>query len=264
MSLPVPNFIVMGAQKSGTTSLHEYLKAHPDIFMSSPIKEPGYFLGNEAVPIFWERQGLKVSSCDELLEKHMLIGYQGQRLFGDSSTYYTIAHRSRHYRIPGRIAQANPKMKFVYMLRDPIDRIRSNYLHSVNKGRTVGPISEFLNTPGGRSAVLTSMYHFQLEPYLDKFPREQFHFICFEDFVADPESKLREVIDFLGADGVALDVRFKKHNSSNNRADVTQQGYLDFLPEQLKFLKKKLGEDVKKLKSVIGKIPEQWTSLRSA
>ena len=62
MKNPTPNFVIIGAQKSGTTSLYEYLRAHPDVFMSSPLKEPGYFLGPDVVPQFWKRRGIDVAS----------------------------------------------------------------------------------------------------------------------------------------------------------------------------------------------------------
>lgn len=264
MSLPVPNFVIMGAQKSGTTSLHEYLKVHPDIFMSSPLKEPGYFLGDEVVPRFWKIRGLEVASREDLLARHMLQGYRGQRLFGDSSTYYTIGRRSRREAVPQRMAQVNPGMKFIYMLRDPIDRIRSNYLHSLRRGSTNGSIREFLGQPEGRIAVMTSLYHFQLEAFLEHFDASQFHVLVFEEFLQNPARHMRNIFEFLGAADIPIRIKFGAHNVSHNRAESEVTSKLDLSADLLDDLRGRLVPDVKRLSSHIGREIAAWTLGRSA
>ena len=85
MVRPLPNFLIIGAQKSGTTSLYEYLRWHPDIFMSFPMKEPGLFLGTRGARSLWAHKGIDVPSLRHLLDQHMLHGHRGERLFGEAS-----------------------------------------------------------------------------------------------------------------------------------------------------------------------------------
>lgn len=73
-----PNLLILGSQKCGTTSLHNYLNKHPDIFMSSPMKEPGYFIYDEWMREHWSSQNLKISNKQELLLSFMLKTYKGE------------------------------------------------------------------------------------------------------------------------------------------------------------------------------------------
>lgn len=99
---PSPNFLVIGAQKSGSTSLYEYLKQHPDIFMSDP-KEPEFFADDKLFS-----KGLK-------LYERFFSGYQGQKRIGEASTVY-----SNHVGIEKtikRIYQFNKDMKLIYIIK---------------------------------------------------------------------------------------------------------------------------------------------------
>ncbi|MEC9362813.1 MAG: sulfotransferase [Pseudomonadota bacterium] len=258
MKNPTPNFVIIGAQKSGTTSLYEYLRAHPDVFMSSPLKEPGYFLGPDVVPQFWKRRGIDVASPDELLERHMLQGYRGQPLFGEASTYYTIGRRSRREHIPQHMAAADRRMKLIYIVRDPLERIRSNYLHSVRRGTSTGSIADFLNSGEGRIALLTSQYHFQIEAYRASFPAEQLLVLIFEEFVAAPEAGMRQVFEFLGLGRAATSMAFAAHNVSENRSDLAADQRLRADEKQWEELRALLLPDVEKLLAYLGRDIPAW------
>lgn len=73
---PQPNLVVIGAQKSGTTSLYHYLNAHPQIFMSRPIKEPGYFMKTRSIVELFRNIRRPVESRRQVLERYMLKGYR--------------------------------------------------------------------------------------------------------------------------------------------------------------------------------------------
>ena len=94
-----PNLLIIGAQKSGTTSLYHYLKIHPHVFMSNPLKEPGYYWRFDKVKDYFARKGITIESRHDLLANHMLKNYKGEPVFGEASTYYTIGNYRTNYKI---------------------------------------------------------------------------------------------------------------------------------------------------------------------
>jgi hypothetical protein len=193
--LPVPNLIILGAQKSGTTSLYYSLAFHPSIFMSFPEKEPRYYTDIEYIRNYWRKRGRTIPSKKYLLSKYMLKGYKNQKYFGDSSTDYTIGDLSIKFNIPKTMLETNHEMKFLYIIRNPFERIISNYLHNLNKGYTTVEFNkEIRENP---RYILTSQYYTQLLMYLRYFPKEHFMVIIFEEFIKDQTKALKEIFDFL-------------------------------------------------------------------
>ncbi len=256
---PCPNLIIMGAQKSGTTSLHEYLKVHPDIFMSSPIKEPGLFLGEERARTFWNTAGQPIASLHELLHERMLQGYQGERWFGDGSTHYTIGQRSRAWDIPQRMQAANPDMRFIYILRNPVERILSNYHHSRSKGRCQGALTDFLASKEGPGSILTSRYWYQLEAYLEVFPPEQFHLIIFEEFLEQPQQSMAAIWDFLELSAPPAEPAFVAHNTGKRESPK-----VNYQSESLDRVLTVLNNDVAQLERWLGRNISVWSSMSFA
>ena len=102
-----PNLIILGSQKSGTTSLHNYLNKHPDIFMSH-FKEPGYFLDkNNTIVENTSRNKIRLNLTDEELLCILRIGYKGEKYFGESSTYYSMSPIIGS-EVPENIKKASP------------------------------------------------------------------------------------------------------------------------------------------------------------
>src|SRR5262245_60350196 len=113
----VIGLLVIGAQKAGKTSLHAHLASHPDVFMSQPVKEPGYFLDDARMRRWSERRGIEVRSRSELLGTWMLQGYRGERVLGESTTGYSDASPGRPFDVPERVRRHNPSAKIVYVVR---------------------------------------------------------------------------------------------------------------------------------------------------
>ncbi|MEA3469299.1 MAG: sulfotransferase, partial [Thermodesulfobacteriota bacterium] len=113
-----PNFFLIGAARSGTTSLHKYLEAHPEIFMSE-VKEINYFSNNR----YWEK-GIN------WYESHFKTATE--KIRGEASTSYTNYPLIKD--VPKRLFHYLPDAKFIYILRDPIDRFLSHYLHRIRRG----------------------------------------------------------------------------------------------------------------------------------
>ncbi len=260
------DFVVIGAQKSGTTSLHQYLDQHPDIFMSKPMKEPRYFLPfDETQRYYLEATQLRLTSKEELYREHMLRNYRGERLFGESSTDYTFFDRARQYRIPEVIHEYNPRMKLVYILRNPLARLRSNYLHDSREGREHGiTFSDYL-LKGGRQHVLTSLYGYQRAAYTPLFPAKRFKLLIFEDLVRDPNAVVQEVFEFLGVEPLRRADFRRAYNVSTNRDEFDPED-LKLSSEVYEELHARIRKDVDTIGTALGRdlwktwdlSPERW------
>lgn len=178
----LPNLLIIGAQKCGTTSLHAYLDQHADIHMSVE-KEPHFF-----------------SRRDRDLEEYTSLFPDGFRYRGESSTSYT--QHPLYPDVPRRISRVlGPEVRFFYVLRDPIDRVVSTYVHHHAVGRYDGTIREVLtNREMLRiyNFLDTSRYATQLERYLEYFPLSQVKILTLERLRSDPIDTMAEAFAFLG------------------------------------------------------------------
>jgi hypothetical protein len=179
----LPTFLVIGAMKAGTTSLYEYLRAHPQVFMATP-KELHFFPASK----HW-RDGV-----DWYAAHFELAG--DARARGEISPSYSQADQ-----FPGvaaRVAQIVPDAKIVYLVREPVARAQSMYLHEVAAGRETLPIEEALASKP--LYVNSSRYATQLDEYLPFFSRERI-FVCTSDALrSDRAGALRRLFTFLGVD----------------------------------------------------------------
>jgi hypothetical protein len=178
---PPPDFIIIGAMKSATTTLHEQLARQPGLFMSRP-KEPNYFSDDEN----YARGSSWYASCFE--------GAGQEDLCGESSTHYTKL--PKHPRTLDRMVEALPRVKLIYVMRHPIDRLTSHYLHE----QTVGRITEGLERAVDRYPDLVDYgrYSMQLEPYLRAYGPAAVHPVFFDRLVGRPDEELERIGRFLG------------------------------------------------------------------
>ena len=193
----IPNLFIIGSMKSGTTSLHEYLNEHPDIFMSE-VKEPGYF-----------------SDCVDYYPKNyewykaLFKDVKHQKIIGESSTHYT--------KLPicdgviQNIWEFNPDARFIYIMRNPIKRVISHYWHGVKYGDERNDILTAIKEK--REYISFSDYAYQLEPYIERFGRDKIYTLTFESFIKDPVSELKCLFDWLGVDA---DIPIKNAGSTHN------------------------------------------------
>ena len=252
----VPNLVIIGAQKSGTTSLHYYLNSHPQIFMSNPVKEPGYFMKTKFILSLFQRINKPVKSRREMAERYMLSGYKAERYFGESSTYYTAHNNSDVHNVPARMEQANPAMKLIYIVRNPFARIVSNYLHELQRGRIRGDFKEFIGSPDYARALMTSRYWHQLEPYLAQFPEQQIKVVLFEDLVESGQRVVDDIYGFLELEPTG-EVSFKAHNRSENR-QTFHSGELLFPPDAHREAARLLIPEVRKLQDFMQRELDRW------
>ena len=193
----MPDFIVFGAGKSGTSAFHNALSNHPRIFCSNP-KEPHYFAAPE---ILARRTGiLETDVTTESAYQSLFSGADGSQIRGESSIGYL-----RNPNAPGRIHECIPDVKLIAILRQPVDRAYSNWLHARHIFNE--PIADFLTACQFRATsdwklglnyLNDSYYARHLKTWFAVFPREQFKIFLYEDWQQNPKQVLNETFQFLG------------------------------------------------------------------
>jgi hypothetical protein len=181
--LRLPDFFIIGAQKSGTTSLHRYLQRHPDVFLSDP-KEPHFF----SRPGDWP-QG-------EEGYRALFAGAGTAKAVGEASTTYTMY--PFYPEVPERLTKLVARPRLIYLLRDPVDRMRSAYQHALAGGVETRPLDLALRADP--RYLLTSSYSLQLERWLARVPRERILLLDFDRLLADPIPLINQTLAFLGVD----------------------------------------------------------------
>ncbi len=199
----LPNFLVIGAAKSGTTALHWYLSEHPQVFISK-LKDPSYFafgLDEQGRLLWGEPEHRRWFRVRSLAEYQQLFHDVGNAVaVGEASTMYLECPQSA-----GRIREQLPNVKLICSLRHPVDRAYSDYvMYLRRRGRRFDPTRDFdaastWARPESRWMQI-GRYHTLLSRYYDAFPREQIHVLLFDDLKRDPRKAIEEVYRFLGVD----------------------------------------------------------------
>lgn len=188
-----PNLFIIGAMKAGTTSLHHYLNAHPEVFMCEP-KEPCYFVHPKELN--WPQiEKLKLWNNEERY-LDLFENSRGAKIVGESSTSYTKFPTVSD--VPKRIYQFNPEARFIYVLRDPIERTISHYLHEVRRGNEHNDMTTAIKQNSLYCDV--SDYETQLRQFLNHYNLNQFLIFTFEELVADTPGTVQQIFDWLGID----------------------------------------------------------------
>jgi hypothetical protein len=188
-----PNFIIIGSMKSGTTTLHEDLDRHPDIFMAS-WKEPGYFVG----PDFGGPTHLPLPAAKSAEYDQIFAGVKPGQIFGESSTHYTKSPKLQDA-AKNIFETLGPDVKLIYVMREPAKRSVSQYMHEFQHGECDIPsLSEAVDTYP--HIVDVSRYAMQLKPFQDLFPAENILCLKFENMVKDRQGYVEKVLKFLDVD----------------------------------------------------------------
>jgi hypothetical protein len=197
----LPNFLIIGAQKSGTTSLWAYLRSHPEVHLSD-YKEPGFFVAE----MNWNR-GLGWYED--------LLGGPGDVIaLGEASPFYTMYPFFEG--VPERIRSVVPHVKLIYVMRDPIERMRSGYIQLLADGTERRPIGVAL-LKDSRYVALSS-YAMQLEPYFECFERSQILLLTAEELLDQREKTMQRVCEFLGVNPLApMDLSIQSNASEGKR-----------------------------------------------
>ena len=250
-----PNFFIVGAVKSGTTSMYNYLREHPQVFMPDE-KLPGIARKNLKEPYFFGRdlemaEGWAVRDLDVYLS--LFAGAGDAKRVGEASVWSLVSETAAR-----EIKEFNPESLIIIMLRNPVDvmySLHGQHLYSGTEdiedfaialaaeddrreGRRIPRTAPF---PRGLQYRSVAQFSEQVKRYFDVFGHEAVHVILFDDFVSDTERQFHSTLEFLG-----LDTRFrpnfepKNQSSSKNHRNLTVRRFLKTRPK----IKRILGDYV--------------------
>lgn len=250
--MTLPNFFIIGAAKSGTSSLYMYLKQHPEIYMS-PVKEPHFFSFDDESkmtngpgdPIY-----KAITDLDEY--QRLFDGVRDEKAIGEASTSYLYRPEA-----PKRIHTMLPNAKLIAILRDPAERAFSAYMHVVRDRReTAGDFLDALSREEERKVAgwepiwhFTSvgMYYEQLSRYYRLFPKDQIRVFLYEDLNADQSALLREAFQFLEVTPTFIpesSVRFNVTGEQKNKLFHTATQWLFTQPNPVRWFSRKIVPDI--------------------
>jgi hypothetical protein len=250
-----PTLIIIGGLKCGTTSIHHYLGLHPQIQMSKP-KELNFFVEemNWDLGFDWYE-----SRFDDRFEVR-----------GESSPHYT--NLPRFEGVAERIRTYCPDAKLLYMVRDPIKRILSHWVHATGAGYEHGEFEQVLSRPD-TAYVHRSLYWMQLQPYLERFDRAQIELVSQEELQSERQETMRRAFGYVGVDEGFVHEQFDREweKSSAKQSDKYQvmerliklPGFRSFdrnfdrLPESLRWMVEKVVHDPDKPPAPKPELPEQ-------
>ncbi|HEX4685713.1 MAG TPA: sulfotransferase [Nocardioides sp.] len=201
-----PDFFLIGAPKAGTSALHSALARHPELYLSH-VKEPKYYMCGDSPPPAYKGPGDAHSSQEWVWQRDRYLGLFDEAPehmpCGEATPFYLYNRDARR-----RIAVDNPSAKLIAVLRDPVDRAYSNWMHLWMDGlEPCGDIVEAVRREQHRiDAGWAPFWHYrslgmygrQVADLLDHFPREQLLLLRYAELVADPTATLARVSTFLG------------------------------------------------------------------
>lgn len=236
--LKLPNFILAGAGESGTTSLHQYLKQHPQIYMS-PVKEPNFFAAADilSLPEFEPMVPGQISSVLAEIEERgrprkptVVTQWEDYvRLFQNACDEIAIGEASVMYlwfpSAAPAIHRTLPAAKLVFLLRDPTERLYTLYLRSLRRGNSAtfrNWVLEAMQTKPDRRQGMQphpipldcGLYATHLQRFFDLFPREQIRIYFYDAYRADARAVLRDVFGFLGVNADQPIDMSRRHNET--------------------------------------------------
>jgi hypothetical protein len=207
--MPRPTFLIVGAMKCGTTSLHYYLRQHPEIQIPT-LKELNFFSGAPG-RFPYPTSAKRV----ERLDDYERLFDPKFRVRGEASPNYSVYPRRTG--VPERISKIIPAAKLIYLVRDPIARTVAQYQLQVATANERLPLSEALGDLSDPYSLYTcpSLYAQQLEQYLRWFPEESILVIDQADLLHHQTATLREIFAFLSVDEAFVSAKFdEKLNTS--------------------------------------------------
>jgi len=226
-TLPLPNFLIVGAAKSGTTSLYEYLRGHPDVFMPD-WKEPAFFAPPEAGGVTAEAEYRK-----------LFAGAEGKKAIGEASVAYLYVPDA-----PEKIKSLlGSETKIVVILRNPVDMAYSNWGHQAREGYEALPFADaitkekerladpdFFRKNGSWAANLAYLdrarYSKQLDNYMHTFPAANIKVYIYEEFFKPDLPQWRDLCLFLGINA-GIRPKRKTYNPAGTARNRQLQKFLN-------------------------------------
>ncbi|WP_420587372.1 sulfotransferase [Ruegeria sp.] len=203
--LRLPDFLMIGAARAGTTALYSYLRQNPSIFMPTS-KEPNFFAFEGETLTYTGPGADYVNNSVTDVEAYGALFAEAPEhsVCGEASPLYLYASKA-----PERIHRHIPKVRMVVILRNPIDQAMSHYMYAVKQ--RIEPLEDFTAALEAEEERLAAgwqplfgysrypLYAQQLTRYFDIFDRDQFLIRTYEEFQADPQTVIDDITGFVGA-----------------------------------------------------------------
>lgn len=252
----MPNFLIIGAAKAGTTALYEYLKQHPQIYMSQE-KEPKFFA------LEGEKLDFRGPHDQENINRTAITDIEAYRkLFQGVSTEIAIGEASPLYlyspKAPNSIKSYIPNVKLIAILRNPVERAYSGYMMHLGLGwETTSDFTQALQEEemrirdnwGWGHYVNVGFYYLQLKRYFDTFNPNQIRVYLYEDLKTNPVAMLQNIFEFLNVDESFIPDITIKHNISgipkNNFLNALIKSVKPFNPILKQMLPSRLRQNIK-------------------
>ena len=258
--MPLPNFIIFGAIKSGTGALYQYLGHHPEIFMSSE-KEPRFFTNKK----IWTDEGSDENIrkyCEERLNEYLQYfkGVRNEKAIGEASSNYINSASAAL-----RIKETIPNVKLIASLRNPVDRAYAHFRMMSKSQKNVN--FNAMSSGKAQGWATTSLYYKQLDRYYKVFHSNQIKILIFEKWTHDVPGALKDIYNFL-----EIDKNYKISPKTEYTAgEVTWPGLRrgsllkrikPYIPAQILMnvnkIKKKMGSNWPPLPNELRKEMQKW------
>lgn len=261
-AVTLPNFVILGAAKAGTTALYHYLTQHPEIYMT-PTKETNFF------SLMDDRLDFRGPGDQEYISRFSITTLEEYRAqFRGRTTETAVGEASPLYlycpQAPPRIREYLPDAKLVAILRNPVARAYSAFLHLVRDGReTAADFESALREEEARIRdrwehiwhyQRMGFYHEQLKRYYDLFDREQIRVYTYQRFTTATPAVLQDLFRFLGVDDSFAPDLTVRHNSASIPAHLRPP----LLPDVWTELQRAYREDVLRLQDLTGLEVSHW------
>ena len=260
--MTMPNFLILGAAKAGTTSLYQYLKQHPQIYLT-PIKETNFFA------LMGEQLDFCGPGDREYINRFSLQtfdaycaqfeGVTDEPAIGEASPLYLY-----HAQAPYRIRHHLPDVKLIAILRHPVERAYSAFLHLVRDGRE--PCADFAQALEEEERRIRSrwehIWHYkqmgfyaqQLKRYYQLFDRSQINVYLYDALKTNPLTLIRDIFQFLNVDEAFVPDLAVKYNV----CDIPKNTMPALLPEVRRHLTQIYEEDILQLQDLLGMDLSDW------
>ena len=210
------NTFIVGAPKTGTTSLYYYLNQHTNVCMSS-IKEPNFFSAKEVNSLFYKSQ-----IVDDINEYHKLFSQNKKQIIGEASVSYLFFDE-----VPNRIYKYNPKAKIIILLRNPIERAISHYLMDFRLGFCSENFEDIIAQPEifpqyYQQYLELGNYFLQLKRYINVFNENQLSIVFYDDLKSNSQKVMKHIFSFLEIEFQDLDYSIQNSFLSTSNIFVSE------------------------------------------
>jgi Sulfotransferase domain len=254
----LPSYLIIGAQRAGTTSLHRYLVQHPAVRTMLRTKGVHFFDTSYGRGMAWYASRFPTRAYGWYVRRRHGTGL----VTGEASPYYLF-----HPHVPYRVAEHLPGVKLIVLLRDPVARAYSHFQHETARGFETLSFEEAVDAEPQRLAaelermrreplynsfahqhhsyLARGLYHDQLATWWSRFPREQFLVLSSERFFAEPDRTFAQALDFLDLPAFTPPT-YERHNAYDYRqlSDSVRRRLVDHFQEPNRRLYAALGEDL--------------------